>query len=77
MHEFDGSHADEESQHFYAGCPLCQRQAQTAAALFHGRDMEGRGVGNSLNVFWIGARLPATLETPAQAHAASLQELLP
>ena len=54
MHELNWSHADEESEHFHAGRFLCQRQPQTASALFYGRDMEDRGVGNCLNVFvWV------------------------
>src|SRR6478609_1379754 len=51
MHALNRSHADKESQHFYACSSLCQRHAQTTAALFHGRDLEGRGVCNCLNVF--------------------------
>jgi hypothetical protein len=51
MNELNRPHADEESQHLYARRPLCQRQAQTAAALFNSRDMEGRRVGDGLNVF--------------------------
>src|ERR1700722_14496092 len=50
MHELNWSHTDKESWHFHAGGSLRHRQAQTAAALFHGRDMEGRGVSNCLNV---------------------------
>ena len=51
MNELNRPHADEESQHLHARRPLCQRQAQTAAALFNRRDMEGRRVGDGLNVF--------------------------
>jgi hypothetical protein len=51
MYELNRPHADEESQHLHACSPLCQRKAQTAAALFNSRDMERRRVGNGLNVF--------------------------
>ena len=38
-------------------------------------DLDKRVVMQDIQA-WIGARLPATLETPAQAQAASVQETL-
>ena len=63
------------SQHFYDTLGSVDKTLKLYEGGFHDllNDLDKRVVMQDIQA-WIGARLPATLETPAQAHAASLQE---
>ena len=63
------------SQHFYDIVGSVDKTLKLYEGGFHDllNDLDKRVVMQDIRD-WIGARLPATLETPAQAHAASLQE---
>jgi alpha-beta hydrolase superfamily lysophospholipase len=63
------------SQHFYDMVGSVDKTLKLYEGGFHDllNDLDKRVVMQDIQD-WIGARLPATLETPAQAHAASLQE---
>jgi alpha-beta hydrolase superfamily lysophospholipase len=63
------------SQHFYDMVGSVDKTLKLYEGGFHDllNDLDKRVVMQDIQD-WIGARLPATLETPARAHAASLQE---
>ena len=63
------------SQHFYDNVGSVDKTLKLYEGGFHDllNDIDKRLVMQDIQD-WIGARLPATLKTPAQAHAASLQE---
>jgi alpha-beta hydrolase superfamily lysophospholipase len=65
------------SQHFYDRVGSVDKTLKLYEGGFHDllNDLDKRVVMQDIQD-WIGARLPATLETPTQAHAASLQETL-
>jgi alpha-beta hydrolase superfamily lysophospholipase len=65
------------SQHFYELAGSEDKTLKLYEGGFHDllNDLDKRVVMQDIQD-WIGARLPATLETPAPAHAASLQATL-
>ena len=65
------------SQHFYDTAGSVDKTLKIYEGGFHDllNDLDKRVVMQDIQN-WIGARLPATLEKPAQTHVASLLEIL-
>ena len=50
VHGLGGTNADQDSQDFDMGCPLRHRGVKARPALFDGREMKSRRVGDCLDV---------------------------